>query len=83
MTAVQLDSVTPGCTRTETPHDIDIPALRQKYRAERDTRLRSDGSTQYLELSGQLAGFSEMNAPSATALDIRYIKPRIATEARG
>jgi cation diffusion facilitator CzcD-associated flavoprotein CzcO len=37
-----------ACEPTETPLDIDIPALREKYRQERDKRLRSDGQRQYL-----------------------------------
>jgi cation diffusion facilitator CzcD-associated flavoprotein CzcO len=34
-------------------------ALRRKYREERDKRLRPDGSTQYLRLTGQLAHYLE------------------------
>ncbi|MFM8894610.1 MAG: flavin-containing monooxygenase, partial [Actinomycetales bacterium] len=37
--------------------DIDADALREKYRAERDTRLRPDGSGQYREPSGALNRF--------------------------
>ncbi len=44
-----------------TPDDVDIPALRVKYRAERDKRLRADGSTQYLELTADFAAFSEVD----------------------
>lgn len=36
---------------------IDKAALRQKYRAERDKRLRADGNDQYLRLQGQLAHY--------------------------
>ncbi len=36
---------------------IDKAALRARYRAERDKRLRPDGNAQYLELSGQLAHY--------------------------
>ncbi len=35
----------------------DKEALRQKYRQERDKRLRPDGNDQYLELKGQLAHY--------------------------
>jgi cyclohexanone monooxygenase len=35
--------------------------LREKYRTERDRRLRADGSTQYLELSGTLAEYCEVD----------------------
>jgi cyclohexanone monooxygenase len=37
---------------------IDRDALRQKYRQERDKRLRQDGNAQYLPLAGALAGAS-------------------------
>ncbi|MCW2551090.1 MAG: Cyclododecanone monooxygenase, partial [Mycobacterium sp.] len=29
-----------GCGPTATPEDVDIPALREKYRLEREKRLR-------------------------------------------
>ena len=32
------------CPPTATPDDIDLPALREKYRQERDKRLRPEGS---------------------------------------
>ena len=35
--------------------DSDRAALRARYRAERDKRLRADGNTQYLEASGRYA----------------------------
>ena len=38
-----------------TPFDPD--ALREKYRAERDKRLRPDGNEQYVEMAGQFAHF--------------------------
>ncbi|MBV1904545.1 MAG: NAD(P)/FAD-dependent oxidoreductase [Pseudomonadales bacterium] len=38
---------------------MDKQALRDKYRQERDKRLRSDGNDQYLQLKGQFAGFVE------------------------
>ena len=47
------------CPPTQTPDDIDIDALREKYLLERDKRLRPEGSTQYLELKGDFAEFSE------------------------
>lgn len=34
-------------TRTPAPDTFDIPALRERYRLERDKRLRSDGQRQY------------------------------------
>ena len=36
---------------------IDKEALRQKYRAERDKRLRPDGNDQYIEIKGQLSHY--------------------------
>src|SRR4029077_18283307 len=36
------------CEPTVTPDDIDIPALREKYRKERERRLRPDGQKQYV-----------------------------------
>ena len=43
---------------TETlPFDPD--ALREKYRAERDKRLRDDGNEQYIEVTGEFAHFVE------------------------
>jgi cation diffusion facilitator CzcD-associated flavoprotein CzcO len=38
---------------------IDRQALRAKYRAERDKRLRSDGNDQYIEPTGRFAHFLE------------------------
>ncbi|MDR3660170.1 MAG: NAD(P)/FAD-dependent oxidoreductase [Mycobacterium sp.] len=49
------------CGPTQTPDDIDIPALREKYLHERDKRLRPEGSKQYLELEGEFAEFYEVD----------------------
>src|SRR5581483_11240579 len=38
---------------------FDPEALREKYRAERDRRLRADGNDQYIEVSGDFARFVE------------------------
>ncbi len=38
---------------------IDKDALKQKYREERDKRLRPDGNAQYLQIKGQLAHYLE------------------------
>ena len=54
-----MTTVENGCGPTETPTDIDIDALRDKYRAEREKRLRKEGSKQYIETTGQYAGFAE------------------------
>lgn len=47
------------CQPTETPEDIDISALRARYRRERDKRLRGEGSKQYVEASADYAEFWE------------------------
>ena len=49
------------CGPTQTPQDIDIHALREKYLFERDKRLRPEGSKQYLELKDEFAEFSEVD----------------------
>lgn len=49
------------CGPTDTPDDIDIDALRQKYAQERAKRLRPEGSGQYLELTDDFADFSEVD----------------------
>ncbi|HUC05815.1 MAG TPA: NAD(P)/FAD-dependent oxidoreductase [Acidimicrobiales bacterium] len=36
---------------------FDPDALREKYRLERDKRLRSDGNEQYVAMAGELAGY--------------------------
>lgn len=46
------------CTPTQTP-DVDRDALRAKYLAERDKRLRPDGVKQYLEAENEFADFYE------------------------
>src|SRR5205085_9351552 len=38
---------------------FDPDALREKYRAERDKRLRDDGNEQYVEVKGEFAHFVE------------------------
>ena len=49
------------CGPTQTPEDIDIDALREKYAQERDKRLRPEGATQYLELKDDFAEFAEVD----------------------
>ena len=39
--------------------DIDLEAIRAKYRQERDKRLRPDGELQYLSTSGKFARYGE------------------------
>jgi len=43
----------------DTGSAIDKEAVRQKYREERDKRLRPDGNDQYIEIKGQLSHFIE------------------------
>ena len=38
---------------------FDPDALRDKYRQERDKRLRADGEAQYIELAGDFARYAE------------------------
>src|SRR5262249_3948969 len=47
------------CAPTQTPEDIDIAALREKYRHEREKRLRAEGSKQYIELTDAFAEYYE------------------------
>jgi cyclohexanone monooxygenase len=44
---------------SESTTPIDKKALREKYRQERDKRLRADGSGQYIRLKGQLSHYLE------------------------
>jgi cyclohexanone monooxygenase len=39
--------------------DFDPDAIRARYKAERDKRVRTDGEEQYIELAGQYAHFAE------------------------
>lgn len=48
-----------------TPLGFDPDVLKAKYRAERDKRLRADGSAQYIEIKGQFAHY----------LDDPYVEP--------
>ena len=51
---------------------IDTAALREKYRIERDRRVRADGSQQYVEMAGRFAHF--LNDP--------YVAPGFTRPAR-
>lgn len=53
-----------NCEPTQTPQDIDIAALREKYRQEREKRLRKEGSKQYIELEDDFAGYYETDPHS-------------------
>lgn len=41
--------------------EFDANALREKYRQERDKRLRADGNRQYIETTGQFARHFEVD----------------------
>ena len=42
-------------TQTPAPDEIDIAAIRERYRQERDKRLRSEGQAQYVKTEGEFA----------------------------
>jgi len=44
------------CKPTQTP-DISLPALREKYRNERDKRIRPEGQQQYVEAADDFADY--------------------------
>ena len=46
-------------TETRSNLGFDPDALREKYRAERDKRLRPDGNDQYIEVKGQFSHYVE------------------------
>jgi cyclohexanone monooxygenase len=52
------------CEPTDTPDDIDVAALREKYRRERDKRLLQEGSKQYVEATDEFAEFWETDPHS-------------------
>lgn len=58
------------CEPTNLPHpeDVDIPALRQRYRWERDRRLRPEGQAQYAAASQTSAAldYSDPHLPRAS-----------------
>ncbi len=51
---------------------LDVDALRAKYRAERDKRVRPDGNAQYVEIAGRFAHFDrDPYAPADTSRPAR------------
>jgi cyclohexanone monooxygenase len=46
-------------SRLDMATDFDPEALREKYRRERDKRLRADGEDQYVELAGRFARYAD------------------------
>jgi cation diffusion facilitator CzcD-associated flavoprotein CzcO len=69
------------CEETQTPVDVDIPALREKYRQEREKRLRREGGKQYVRPVGKLADNYEADphmplvprAPISEDLDVAIL----------
>ncbi|MGB3477360.1 MAG: NAD(P)/FAD-dependent oxidoreductase [Mycobacterium sp.] len=53
------------CPPTQTPDDFDIEALRRKYAVERAKRIRTDGSSQYLEVKDDFVEFAEVDPHTA------------------
>jgi cyclohexanone monooxygenase len=62
---------TASASNSEAPSEFDDKALREKYRLERDKRLRADGTAQYRATEGDLAGY----------LDDPYSEPGFNREA--
>jgi cyclohexanone monooxygenase len=66
-----------NCKPTQTP-EIDLSALREKYRQEADKRRRIEGFAQYIEVTGELNAFLEFDtyepiperAPLADEIDV-------------
>jgi cation diffusion facilitator CzcD-associated flavoprotein CzcO len=46
-------------TTAASPESFDADALRQRYREERDKRLRDDGNAQYIEVAGRFEHYLE------------------------
>ncbi|MDP6979659.1 MAG: NAD(P)/FAD-dependent oxidoreductase [Myxococcota bacterium] len=65
--STENDQMTP---EQQEERSFDPDALRQKYREERDRRLREDGNEQYIEVEGQFAHF----------LDDPYAEPGFTRE---
>jgi cyclohexanone monooxygenase len=49
------------CAPTQTPDQIDIPALKERYRQERERRLRTDNENQYIRTEGEFAQTYEVD----------------------
>ena len=78
------------CEATRTPDDVDIPALREKYRHERDKRIRSDGQKQYFKPTGAVAANYAVDphtpiatrAPISEDIDVIILGARCPTRLR-
>ncbi|WP_020102545.1 NAD(P)/FAD-dependent oxidoreductase [Mycobacterium sp. 360MFTsu5.1] len=62
------------CGPTQTPDDVDIDAMREKYAHERAKRVRPEGSAQYLEVKDDFADFADVDPHTPVA-------PRAAIDA--
>ena len=70
-----------SCPPTQTPAHVDIAALREKYRHERDKRLQEDGEKQYVHIAGELQDFYatdpylpvQVRAPLNEELDVAIL----------
>ncbi|WP_067657553.1 flavin-containing monooxygenase [Nocardia harenae] len=69
------------CAPTQTP-EIDLPALREKYLAERDKRLRPDGQDQYIVTEQGFEEFYEGD-PYTTVVPREPITDEIGTAVLG
>jgi len=63
------------CEPTRTPREVDITATREKYRLERDKRIRSEGQSQYVRPVGEFANSYEAD-PHMPVLPSRLLKNR-------
>lgn len=54
-----ITTETPAADPTQLAPDLDLAALRERYRLERDKRLRDDGNGQYLEVTGDHARYAD------------------------
>jgi cyclohexanone monooxygenase len=56
--------------------DFDPEAVREKYRQERDKRLRSDGEDQYVEAAGEFARYQDYDP----YVEAGFTRPRLTDE---
>ncbi len=77
---MSLDTLEPA-HQAEPPLDFDPDALREKYRIERDKRLRGDGNSQWIEVKGDYTHYIDdpyvapgfTRAPLADEVDVLVI----------
>ncbi len=63
--------------------EIDHEALRRRYRSERDKRLRSDGSAQYIEPTGRFAPWLEDRYAERPERGSRHVDVEVAVIGAG